>query len=298
MPASTSPYYRPSGKTPLTGALLLLVGAAAAALPLGIVYVLAVRYIPFIYLNLLAVVGFGFGFAVLVARLARFGKVRAPLTATALGFAAGCAATWLQWVFFAAFIVHRGDEVPLIQAYLDFLTHPAALGAFMRLAAEHGTWSMKDGAPVTGVILVLIWIVESLVIVVPAAMFARGQTEKPFSEALQQWARCDKLPGRLPFFADRAATRARLEGGDLMPLVTNEPAAGIQYAALELWRVDGDPSCSYLSVANVTVSIDKKGRTQTATNPIVTHLRVPAELAKQLEELHTTAPAKTVASSG
>ena len=291
MPSSSSPYYQPSGRTPLTGALLLLVGAGAAAVPLGIVYVLAVRYIPIIYLNLLAVVAFGFGYAVLVARLARLGKLRAPLTATALGFVAGGVATWLQWVFFAAFIISRGDEVPLVPAYLGFLTNPAALGAFMRAAAEHGTWSMKDGAPVKGVVLVIIWVAESLVIVVPAAMFARGQAEKPFSEALQRWARCVKLPGRLPFFADRAATRQRLASGDLMPLVTNEPPAAMQYARLELWRAEGDPACSYLSVENVTETLDKKGRTQTTARPIVTHLRVPAELAQQLEELHTTAPA-------
>ncbi len=289
MPPSPTTYYQPSGKMPLTGVLLLLVGGCAAAVPLSVIYVLAIRYIPFVYLNLLAVAGFGIGFGLLVAKLAAVGRLRSPALAGALGLVAGCLATWLEWVFFAAFIVHNGDEVPLVPAYFGFLINPRALGAFARLAAEHGTWSMKDGDPVKGIVLIAIWIAEALVIVVPAVIFARGQAARPFSELLQRWAISTKLPGRLPFFERPAEVRARLEGGDLMPLVTNEPPAATRYARLELCRADGDPSCSFLSVENVAESVDKRGRKQTATAAVVNNLRVPPELAQQLQELHSTA---------
>ncbi len=289
MPSATTACYQPSGKAPLTGVLLVLGGGIAAAVPLSIVYILAVRYIPFVYLNLLAVVGFGFGFGAIVAKLVRLGKLRSPLIGGGLGLVAGLLAAWLQWVFFAAFIAHNADEIPLVPAYFGFLINPRALGAFARIAAEHGTWSLKDGDPVTGVVLVIIWTVEALVIIGPAALFAGGQAAKPLSELLQRWAVGVRLPGRLPFFADPAGVRTRLEGGDLMPLVTNERPAGTRYARLDLCRADGDPACSYLSVENVTETVDKRGRRQSATTAVVTHLRVPAELARQLQELHSTA---------
>jgi len=275
---------------PLTGVLLLLAVGAVVAAPLGVIYILAIRYIPFIYLNLLAIAAYGIGFAFVVAKLVELGRLRSPAAAGLLGCIAGLAATWLQWVFFAAFIVHD-ETISLVAACSHFLTHPAALGGFIQYVAGHGTWSFKDGDPVTGVFLILIWIAETLTIVVPAALFAYGQAGKPFSELLQRWAVPVRLPGRLPFFASPAEVRARLESGDLMPLVTNEPPAGHQYARLELYSAEGDPSCFYLSVENVSESLDKKGRKQTATAAIATHLHLPAELAKQLQELHSTAPA-------
>ncbi|RZK26574.1 MAG: hypothetical protein EOO63_14520 [Hymenobacter sp.] len=73
-----SPYYQPSNKMPLAGTLALLAGGVAAALVLALVYIYAVWYIPFIYINFILCLGFGLLLGAALAALARLGKLRNP----------------------------------------------------------------------------------------------------------------------------------------------------------------------------------------------------------------------------
>ncbi|MDE3083790.1 MAG: hypothetical protein KGJ37_01045 [Verrucomicrobiota bacterium] len=288
MQTSSAAYYQPSGKMPLAGVLMFLVGSIVAALPLSAIYVLAIRYIPFIYLNLLALAAFALGFGFITSKLAEFGKLRSPVLAGFLGFIAGLAAVWLQWAFFATFML-RIEEASFFQIYGRLLAHPASLWSVMGYISEHGTWSFKnDEQPVTGFFLISIWIAEALCIATPPAIFTYGQAGKPFSELLQRWAKKVRLPGHLPFFQNHKAVRSQLESGDLMPLVTNEKPAAMQYAQLDLYSAEDDPSCFFLSLENVNNYLDKKGRKQRQTTSIVSYLRLPADIAKQLQELHST----------
>lgn len=284
-----SAYYQPSGRTPPIGGLVVLVGGIVAAVPLSVIYVLAVRYLPAVQLSVLLAIGFGFGIGFLTAKLVAFGKLRSPLVAGLLGLIVGLAATWLQCGFFAAFVLH-GDNAPLVSLYVHFLTRPDFLWSSLSYISAHGTWTLgsNGGDPVKGVFLVIIWMVEALIITAPVMVLASRQAAKPFSETMQRWAAKARLPGRLPFFPNPKEVRARLENGDLMPLVTNEKPSLVEFARLDLYSAEGDPTCFFLSVENVREYLNKKKKKETRTTSIVKYLHLPAELAKQLQQLHST----------
>jgi hypothetical protein len=63
--------YRHSGKFNPPGLILPAIAAAVVGLPLGMAYAYVVRWIPFIYLNLLITLGYGFAFGWLTSRLLR-----------------------------------------------------------------------------------------------------------------------------------------------------------------------------------------------------------------------------------
>ena len=293
-------YYQPSNKMPLGGALLfLLMGTVLAAL-LAFVYVYAIWYIPFVYINFFICVGFGFLLGAVLMTLVRLGRLRNPAVVAGLALAVGAAAVFLEWAVYLTLLFnaettgtgrHADTSTSFSRSlFADVLLHPQAMWAAALKINATGSWSLK-GATASGAFLWFVWAVELLIIVGSAVLLARSQAREPFSEATNQWADEETLAHPVDFAHDPAAIRSALETGQYQALTPHLPeAAEDQFARLKLHSVPDDLACQYLTLENVTQTLDKKGKpTQTAT-PVVQCLAISRAAYQELKMRFGTMP--------
>ncbi|RSK51108.1 hypothetical protein [Hymenobacter rigui] len=291
-------YYQPSGRFTVGGVLAMILAGALAAFPLAFMYVYAIWYIPLLYVNFLVTLGLGLSIGWVLKRLARAGKLRNPALAGWLGFAVGLWTWYVQWCVYLTLLAGAGETEQVgsrmsfthttfqPEAFLHFLSDPVdVLSILPRLAAD-GTWSIF-GVTVSGFFLYLVWLAEFLIINVLAAMLPNTQAATPFSELTQEWAEKTTLPQPAASFTDAAATKAALEAADwnhLQLLPQEDASATAPFSRLHFYQVPSDPECCYLSLENVTIELDNKGKTSEKTTDVVEYLRVPPRVC---QELHT-----------
>lgn len=298
-----SPYYQPSNKMPLAGILALLAGGVVAALVLALVYIYAVWYIPFIYINFILCLGFGLLLGAALAALARLGKLRSPGAVGGLALLVGLVAVYLEWGVFLTLIFNSkttgagqdADTSTSFSASLfaDIITHPAAMWAAVRQVNETGTWSLKSATP-SGLLLGGIWVIEAALILGGAYLVARAQATEPFSEISHEWATEEALPHPIGYAQNAETTRLALESGQFQHLTlhTSEVAED-PFARLSLHSAPNDPNCCYLSLHNVTTTLDKKGKATRSTTAVVQHLAISPTAYRELRQRFGARPASS-----
>jgi hypothetical protein len=299
------PYYKPSNKMPPAGILALLAGGTAAALVLALVYIYAVWYIPFVYVNFFLCLGFGLVLGAVLAVLVRLGKLRSPGAVGGLALLVGLVAVYLEWGVYLTLLFNSestgngadADTSTSFSASLfaDIIAHPAAMWLAMQKINETGTWSLKGSTP-SGVFLGVIWVIEALLILGGAYLMAKAQATEPFSETSNEWATEETLAHPLTFAQDAATTRTALESGHFHHLTPHTSVvAEDPFARLKLHSAPNDHNCRYLTLENVTTTIDKKGKATQSTTTVVQHLAIsPAafeELQRRFGKLPASSPA-------
>lgn len=296
-------YYQPSNKMPLAGVLLTLLGGAVAAAGLALLYVYAIWYIPFVYINFFICLGFGLLLGGALVLLVLRGKLRSPGGVAGLALLVGLLAVYLEWALYLMLLFNTeatgtgpnadtstSFSLPLLT---DILTHPGRMWAAMRQINGTGTWSLKGATP-SGLFLWLIWVVEALIIMGGAYLLARSQADEPFSEATNEWATEETLAHPIGYAHDAAATRTALETGQFHTLTPYLSEAEVdQFARLKLHSVPNDHSCQYLTLENVTTQLDKKGKPTQTTSTIVQHLAISPATYQELKRRFGTLPAAT-----
>lgn len=296
-----SPYYKPSNKMPPAGILALLAGGVAAALVLALVYIYAVWYIPFVYINFILCLGFGLLLGAALALLVRLGKLRSPGAVSALALLVGLVAVYLQWGVYLTLLFNSestgtGADADTstsfsISLFIDIITHPTAMGLAMQKINETGTWSLKGSTP-SGVFLAVIWVLEAAMILGGAWLMAKAQATEPFSETSNEWADEETLAHPLSFAQDAATTRTALESGQFHHLTPHTSAeAEAPFARLKLHSAPNDHNCRYLTLENVTTTVDKKGKASQSTTTVVQHLAISAADFQELQRRFGTLPA-------
>ncbi|UOQ72584.1 hypothetical protein [Hymenobacter cellulosilyticus] len=305
-------YYQPSKRITIGGVLSFLLLGAVAAVPLAFVYVYATWYIPFIYINVLLTVGFGAGLAIVLKGLTTLGKLRNPALVGWLAIVVGLWAWYVQWALYLTLVNGAGETESLgsrasfthttfnADVFLSLLTQPGIVLGMLPRLAENGTWSIFT-VTFSGVALYLVWFIELAIILFCAWALAHSQAATPFSETAGQWAEKLTFPVTTAAFADAAATKAALEAADwthLQPLAPGEEASS-SFGRLHLYHVPQDEDCCYLSLENVTIEVDDKGKTSEKTTDVLEYLRVAPHVCRELHARFGTAavPAESVTAS-
>jgi hypothetical protein len=300
-----SPYYKPSNKMPLPGILALLAGGIVAALGLALVYIYAVWYIPFVYINFFICLGFGLVLGAVLAVLVRLGKLRSPWAVGALALLVGLVAVYLQWSAYLTLLFNSettgtGKDADTatsfsISLFLDIMTHPAAMWLAIQKINETGTWTLKGSTP-SGVFLAVIWVIEAVIILGGTYLMAKAQATEPFSETSNEWATEETLAHPLTFAQDAATTRTALETGQFHHLTPHTSAeAEDPFARLKLHSAPNDHNCRYLTLENVTTTIDKKGKASQSTTTVVQHLAISPAAFEELQRRFGTLPVSSPA---
>jgi hypothetical protein len=293
-------YYQPSNKMPLGGVLLFLLGGVLAAAVLAFVYIYAIWYIPFVYINFFICLGFGLVLGGILMLLARAGKLRSPKGVGILALLVGLAAVYLEWSVYLTLLFNAettgtgrdADTSTSFKASLfgDVLTHPAAMWETISKINQTGTWSLKGATP-SGLFLWFVWLVELVIIVGGAYLMAKSQADEPFSELANEWADEETLAHPVAYAPDATQTRTALETGQFHALAPHVAQSELDpFARLKLHRVPNDPGCQYLTLENVTTKVDDKGKASQSTATVVQHLAISPSVYDDLKQRFGTLP--------
>lgn len=264
------PLYRHSGKIGAQSIPLIIFGPLIAAFPLGYVYAYLIHWIPFIYLNFFITVGYGFLFGLIAGFLLRMGRVRNNWLAALGGLYAGGVGLYFNW---------NGHIHATFEKAPAFAWPHQVLGA-MAYLYEHGSWTLRGGYNVTGVMLAIVWLVEALMIVGLSIVVAYAMIgDTPFCERSGAWLDEKKQISTLAPFTNPAHIAA-FQAGDIEPLSQAQPkvpgtsAFGrvtIKYSA------KCDDFCT-VTIANVTETADKNGKMQESVKEIARNVVLPKSM--------------------
>jgi hypothetical protein len=294
-------YYQPSNKMPLGGALLFLLGGVLTAVLLAFVYIYAIWYIPFVYINFFLCLGFGLVLGGVLMLLAKAGKLRSPVGVGLLALLVGLVAVYLEWSVYLTLLFNSettgtgrdADTSTSFSAgmWADVLTHPGAMWEAIGKINETGTWSLKGATP-SGMFLWIIWLIELVIILGGAYWLARSQATEPFSEAANEWADEESLPHPLGYAQDAAQVRTALETGQYHTLTPYQMQSETEpFARLKLHRAPNDGNCQYLTLENVTTKIDDKGKATQSTDTVVQYLAISTAAYEELKKRFGQLPA-------
>ena len=241
--------YRPRGLfSPTRLPLALLVGLIGGA-ALGLVYTLAVFYIPFLKLRFLATLAAGFGAGGIGLWLMDLGHVRSRATGALLClFVAAVAyyASWATWIPLA----YPADDATWASDVLYVALRPATIVDAANFMYDEGYW-LEGKTPANGFKIAAVWAIEAAILLgIAPALGWRGASSKPYCERCGSW--CKTREGvAVVGDADPAALRRDLLGGDLAALERAGPAD--LAAATPRVRVDRAdcPGCGGLRTASV-----------------------------------------------
>jgi hypothetical protein len=185
--------YTESGIAPPLNIVGLLILAIVSSLALGFVYNVLIRFISFIYVNVIILFGFGYTLAYLSRGLNLLFKIRSKKISMLITAAIGILSIYIQWVCFV-YIFFVEDLAPIqdIQSILNFMVHPDFLINSIMEINEYGTWVIGE-TPINGTILWWIWLGEALLMIaIPLRLYMLFDV-LPFSEADNRWYKKKKI---------------------------------------------------------------------------------------------------------
>lgn len=267
-------YYQHSGKFSAVGLLLGLIPGILVAFPLAFVYAYLTLYNPFIYINFLATLAFGFLIGAIASAIMHWRKVRNGALASLVGFVVGLVGYYFAWAVWLYAFLRRNDiqDIPLWAITL----FPPLLWELMRKVNEVGAWSLRVWVP-TGIALWAFWVVEAGTVLVMSTMGAAGGVlADAFCENCNAWCKAEPNVLRVAD-SDADETKRRLEAKDFAHVEKLGPVApdAMAWFQFDLDTCSTCPGTNTVSVKAVKVKLEKGKRTED-TSGLVDKLLVTA----------------------
>ena len=241
-------FYEHSGKAPVLGILMTLVGGSVIGAILGALYGLLIYYIPFIYINAFITFGFGVGLAMLVGALGVVGKIRNVGVITVVALIVALVAYITHWVVW----VERMTEIRTVNG--------AELWEYIVAINTVGPWSIFGWTP-SGTSLWAIWGVEAIVIVGLGTVSARGGIDLPFCEDTGQWASEELLGGQFQVIDTNRTMDTPQSVLDVLSPVND---AGNAFTEVTVATAQGsDLRCVTVKSVEVEIKDDKEEKKET-----------------------------------
>ena len=288
--------YKPSGSIGMKTYPLFLVGIVVA-IALAFVYQLLLHWIPFIYVNFLLTLGMGVGTGMIVSFIVNNGHCRNWMIAALLGLMlliVGLSGKyWFQYQQFLGANIEQIQNDPQIPANMKDLEIAAFKKNFtfmehLKFRTETG-WNVGrgNGAPLTGFMVYLIWLIEAGVIGYFALTMPIAAAKEPYSEKMNTWADEAQVVMTLPVTDPEMVSKIQSAStvDDLLEIPIPKTDQSNQFAVYTVNSIPGEElEDAYLSVASITYSVNKKGEQETKEKSLVNHAVLSAAKREQLIE--------------
>ena len=283
--AHALPTYRPSGSF---NALVLPL-AVLALLPgalLALAYQWLVHVIPFVYLNLLVMLGFAAALGLLVSQVVHWARCRNRAVAVLLGIvvATTALAASYGWDYRSTIgrvaAAHPELTTAQIRAEYDFASH---LGA-----RQEAGWKVKSST-FRGTGVLLVWAVEALATLGLVVIMAWGSVGTPFCERCGRWTTKRELTiaGRSRDDLEPLLARGDLDATvDLQPPVEAAPWPALRLSGS---LCPGCRECGFLSVSERN-QVMEKGKSKEQVHELLAHAILSPEQRARFEARATASP--------
>jgi hypothetical protein len=270
-------YYRHTGRITAKGLMLGLLAGCGTAIALSVPYAYITVYVPIVYANLLATVGFGLVVGLAAARAARAGDLQSAPAYALVGIVAGLVAEYFNWVFWIFALSHQKL----------FTLDPWILYEIAGEILPEGTWGLGRSGNVTDIALLLVWIVEGgMILGIAAYTTVDGLRRFICCPACTAWF--DK-PIKTHLYElpdDPEPVAAQVRDLKLKCLLDLKPipegAGASNFLSLDLFFC---PACNHfgcLTLARVE-TVKAKDEEKTYRKPLVERLVLPAAALPELK---------------
>lgn len=194
------PYYKPSGRFTAKYFLFFLLFAGISIPILSAVYIYLVYYIPIVYFNVIITVGCGSVLGLIMSQATHMGKARNPPLVWFCTLAATIAMKYVQWCIYIPLVFDDayglyGEGVTIGTRFTDSLylfTAPSEIYKAASIINEVGVWGISRSGSngldtVNGIVLLIVWIAEFMLMACMAVIISRQQYALPFSESSDTW---------------------------------------------------------------------------------------------------------------
>lgn len=270
--------YSPSGAVPIIGGLTTIAGSLTAAALVAVVYALIIRWVPFIYLNFLATLGFAFAIGLSVTMLSTMGKIRSPLFVRAI---------WLLTLLFGYYVYWAATIWALGGWQLGLAVFdPFAILGFGQLLFEEGSWSLRGGDNVTGWFLVAFWVIEFGILGYVSYLTAIANIDQPFCEMCNEWTETEKGVALYQATGQEAewdhVRRGEFHALLQVPLLS---ASLNEYIRMDVNACPKCPNSNFLCIQQVKITVDKDGDEKSTESPLIANLTLTGEQLAQVRIL-------------
>ena len=279
----TGSFYKPSGKLSGSFFLYYLLVLAIGIPILSIAYVYSIRYIPFIYANLLITLGCGGLIGLMVGHAAKLGKVRNPFLVLLTSFLAVCALLYVSWAAYIPVVFSYGYTFfERLQESVALLLDPGAMLIDIETIHAVGIWIVFDTVLNNG-LLTAVWAVEFILLASLAIGASWNRPRTPFSEESGEWyvERAEKIQTDMPPNFD--SLRNQMENRnftDLFQLVTAGRTDPFNYMSITVFEPSKEFSTEphFLTIDAKTVGKKDKETSKT----LVKHMLIDTQNAREL----------------
>lgn len=289
--------YKPSGRFGGLAFPLALVGIVVAV-ALSFIYHHVLYWIPLIYANFLATLGLGFALGAIGAFIVNTGKVRSILLTLVVGLLMTLAALggkyYFQYQQMLTDIVAFEMKDPKLAdvdpvEMREFVGERVTFMEHINIRAEEG-WNIGrggGGAPVSGIFVYVIWLIEFGIVVFFAVTVALNAANEPFSEKLGEWASEEEVVMSLPVTNEEMVSQIQTATSvdQLLEIPIPQTDASDQFAVYKVNSIPGQElEDAYLTVDLTRIYLDNEGNQQADETSLVQHAVITTDQRKQLVE--------------
>ena len=275
--------YKPSGGFGLSTIIYFLIALVVTVL-LGVVYAFGLRFIPFIYISFIMTGVFSLALGFLGATIVTKGHCRSVLLAALIGtLLCGFGVIAKHYVQYELWVGEVTDAQIAYQISEELLSRDqpedvrntirkkvrdwvrgevSFLGHFQVRADEGLVIGKGNGAPITGVLMYLLWAVEFGIVLFLGWMAPITAAKKPYSEKMGMWADETEEVMRLPISSDEMVEQIKSATTveELLEIPIPQDIDYQRYALYDVHSVAGEElEDAYLSVGLFVKSYDKNG---------------------------------------
>jgi hypothetical protein len=261
---TTLPRYAPSGAFSPVVFVYALGGLIGSVLLAGL-YEFLIDLIPFIYLNALIALGFGFGVGMVGAMVIKGGhcRNRAVALVVALLIGGGGLAASYGWGYRRTLseLASQSGDATVLQ-----LAQEVSIGTYLDARIQNG-WSVRSST-IDGFGVMAIWGIEALIVLGLGLLVTMGASTEPYCEPCRAWTSNEdtKLKG-----LTREDAQPLLDKGDLAGVISLSDRPDADSAVrIELKR-SFCPKCAntaFLSVKEVRTEVTNGKEKETQTSLI------------------------------
>lgn len=276
-------YYRPSGRIPFFGTVLMLGLGTLVALISGFVYAVISRYNPIIYIQMFVTLGFGAVMGMTVNSVGHKFKVRNRFFAILISLVIGALGLYFAWVWYIWMLWDWNTNLLIFQ--------PAITWEIMQTLADRGIWKLQESTP-TGIVLYGFWLVEA-VIVLGMCYLTGAETGTPFCEDCNCWT--EKRDALTIAKADPTLITAALEDEqyDIFPPLSAGEVNPADYMSVLCYTCPNCEDSGYLTVSTV-VTVQGKEGPEIKVTQFVPPIAVSHSLTQEIEHLAKSAAVKSI----
>lgn len=269
MPSAPERYYRPAGTVPFPGTIAMFALGSIGAVVFSFLYALILNYVTFDKIMFLAAMGVGFGIGGFVRGGALLAGVTSRVFSAIVATFCGLLGCYLTWVW----------DIWMLSEWSFLSFNPLdVLANLIEINRNGGIWQNSP----TGIWLWLLWLVE--VLMITGIAIGIGVIEfRPYCHGCKKWT--EELPAKCVLRrSESSELRANLEEEryDVLDRLAEGEIDPGSHLELSLMKCPNCDESDYLTVAEIDVTVNKKGEASIQRTEVIRHLYVPENVVDQV----------------